>query len=287
MNNVQFTDGPSMQGVWLNPKTGDSFKVRDTFFEDNNLIVMTADGRKLGFDQINDYVQSQNTDEELKAIKAAKNKKTGDLPVIPDIPELDIDDSPMVSGGELLDDEMSLIRGVRPNVNVPQSQQTQQRVVHSQQVDMINPVIKKLFSKIEDHQRPTIKVTVEWDKDKFPLDIYNMLTKYMDVSEDEVRKELMNNFVDMDDIRTEVQLELAQLIDTHTNDKVKVILDNSKDQSKLVEVVKTDLVVEKKDNKVILKKGNKKPISHTPPTPPASRIIKEGKLVDPPKTKRN
>ena len=126
MNNVQFTDGPSMQGVWLNPKTGDSFKVRDTFFEDNNLIVMTADGRKLGFDQINDYVQSQNTDEELKAIKAAKNKKEGDLPTIPDIPELDIDDSPVVLGGELLDDEMSLIRGVRPNVNVPPSQQTQQ-----------------------------------------------------------------------------------------------------------------------------------------------------------------
>ena len=285
MNNVQFTDGPSMQGVWLNPKTGDSFKVRDTFFEDNNLIVMTADGRKLGFDQINDYVQSQNTDEELKAIKAAKNKKAGDLSTIPDIPELDTDDSPVVSGGKLLDDEMSLIRGVRPNVNVPPSQQTQQRVVHPQQIDMINPVIKKLFSKIEDHQRPTIKVTVEWDKDKFPLDIYNMLTKYMDVSEDEVRKELMNNFVDVDDIKTEVQVALAQLINTHTHDKV--VIDDSRNKSNVVEVVKTDLVVDKKDDKVVLKKGNKKPISHTLPTPPASRIIKEGKLVDPPKTKRN
>lgn len=175
-NNVQFTDGPFMQGVWLNLKTGDSFKVRDTFFEDNNLIVMTTDGRKLGFDQINDYVQSQNTDEELKAIKAAKNNKPADSPITPDIPELDIDDSPMVMGGEMLDDEMALIRGVQPNVNVPQPRQTQQRVVHSQEVDVINPVIKKLFSKIEDHQRPTIKVTVEWDKDKFPLDIYNMLT---------------------------------------------------------------------------------------------------------------
>lgn len=269
MNNVQFTNGPSIQGVWLNPKTGDSFKVRDTFFEDNNLIVMTTDGRKLGFDQINDYIQSQNTDEELKAIKAAKNKKTGDLSTIPDIPELDIDDSPIVSGGELLDDEMSLIRGVRPNVNVPQSQQ---RVAHPQQIDIINPVIKKLFSKIEDHQRPTIKVTVEWDKDKFPMDIYNMLTKYMDVSEDEVRKELMNNFVDMDDIKTEVQLALSQLIDTHTNDKAKVILSDSSNKSKLVEVVKTDLVVEKKDNKVVLKKGNKKPLSHTPPV---SKIAKK------------
>lgn len=283
MNNVQFTDGPTMQGVWLNPKTGDSFKVRDTFFEDNNLIIMTTDGRKLGFDQINDYIQSQNTDEELKAIKAAKNKKTGDLS-IPDIPELDIDDSPVISGGEMLEDEMSLIRGVQPNANVLSSQQTQQRVVRPQEVDVINPVIKKLFSKIEDHQRPTIKVSVEWDKDKFPLDIYNMLTKYMDVSEEEVRKELMNNFVDMDDIKTEVQLALAQLIDTHTTDKM--VVKDIKNQSKVVGVIKTDLVVEKKDDKVVLKKGNKKPISHTPPTPPNSKIIKEGKTVDPPKPKR-
>lgn len=50
--------GPFMSGTWYNPNTGDSFTVRDTFFEDNNLIVMTTDGRRLNYDIISRYVKS-------------------------------------------------------------------------------------------------------------------------------------------------------------------------------------------------------------------------------------
>ena len=51
-------DGPMLDGTWYNPKTGDSFTVRDTFFEDNNLIVMTTDGRRLDYNIISKYIKS-------------------------------------------------------------------------------------------------------------------------------------------------------------------------------------------------------------------------------------
>lgn len=51
-------EGPIMQGSWFNPHTGDSFTVRDSFFEDNQYVVTTTDGRYLRFDQLQNYIQS-------------------------------------------------------------------------------------------------------------------------------------------------------------------------------------------------------------------------------------
>lgn len=53
--------GPMMEGAWYNPKTKDSFVVRDCFFQDDDLFVTTRDGRTLSGHQIKDYVQ-QHTD---------------------------------------------------------------------------------------------------------------------------------------------------------------------------------------------------------------------------------
>ena len=59
MNNLTFgTEGPIMEGTWYNPQTGDSFTVRNSFFEDNQYIVQTTDGRVLGYNQIQNYVKS-------------------------------------------------------------------------------------------------------------------------------------------------------------------------------------------------------------------------------------
>ena len=60
VNNVTFNmDGPTITGHWYNTKTGDSFTVRDSFFEDNQLIIQATDGRIFGYDQLQDYIQSK------------------------------------------------------------------------------------------------------------------------------------------------------------------------------------------------------------------------------------
>ena len=47
-----FGEGPILSGHWYNPSTGDSFTVKDTYFEDNNLYVITTDGRRMNYDMI-------------------------------------------------------------------------------------------------------------------------------------------------------------------------------------------------------------------------------------------
>ena len=55
-------DGPMIAGWWVNPKTGDKFNAIDSFFEDNNLIIKTADGRILNYNQIQNYIRTDNPD---------------------------------------------------------------------------------------------------------------------------------------------------------------------------------------------------------------------------------
>ena len=53
MQGINFNmEGPIMDGTWYNPNTGDSFTVRDSFFEDNQFMVSTMDGRVLNYNQI-------------------------------------------------------------------------------------------------------------------------------------------------------------------------------------------------------------------------------------------
>lgn len=58
-NGINFAmEGPMMEGTWYNTITGDSFTVRDTFFENNQLMVATTDGRMLDYNIIQNYIKS-------------------------------------------------------------------------------------------------------------------------------------------------------------------------------------------------------------------------------------
>lgn len=73
-------EGPIMQGTWYNPQTGDAFTVRDSFFEDNQYVVTTTDGRYLNYNQLQNYIQSDMKLEDLKKMKNESSKKETALP---------------------------------------------------------------------------------------------------------------------------------------------------------------------------------------------------------------
>ena len=81
MNGMMFgNEGPVMQGTWYNPTTGDAFTVRDSFFEDNQYVVTTTDGRYLKYNQIQNYVQTDMKLEDLKKRNIENQKKEEVLP---------------------------------------------------------------------------------------------------------------------------------------------------------------------------------------------------------------
>ena len=74
-------DGPVLDDtVWYNAKTGDSFKVRSNYFEDNNMVVQTYDGRRLNLNQLTDYVQWTGKDLPPKKSAAPAKPVTEELP---------------------------------------------------------------------------------------------------------------------------------------------------------------------------------------------------------------
>lgn len=63
---------PIMQGTWYNPRTGDSFTVRDSFFENNEYVVSTTDGRMIPASKMQSYVRASEKD--IAAMRTQRNE---------------------------------------------------------------------------------------------------------------------------------------------------------------------------------------------------------------------
>lgn len=68
-------DGPTIEGVWQNPKTGDFFTVRDSYMEDDDFIIIATDGRRFNYKMLNDYSQTNQKIEELKHSRDMRRRK--------------------------------------------------------------------------------------------------------------------------------------------------------------------------------------------------------------------
>ena len=64
--NFPADSGPVMSGTWFNRRTQDSFTVRDAFLEDNQMIILTTDGRRLDYNTIQEYEQVNDNQLPLK-----------------------------------------------------------------------------------------------------------------------------------------------------------------------------------------------------------------------------
>ena len=166
-------EGPVMEGTWYNLNTGDSFTVRDTFFEDNELIVQTMDGRMLKYSAIQNYVKSD------KPIDTTGIKEQFQKDVLP--PEvanlIENDDSGAKETYGLLDDEEALIYG-----NTPQSLGN----INKQSVAELNPTATNdiIISKALGRKKlPDLIIEADWE---FPRKEIDMLMNIMDISKNEI-----------------------------------------------------------------------------------------------------
>lgn len=84
---------PMMEGTWFNPKTGDVIKIRDTFFENNNYIARTTDGRMLNYNQLQNYIRDDSKEVSQKNKPSANSEPAKiDKPVAkPAVPSVNPD----------------------------------------------------------------------------------------------------------------------------------------------------------------------------------------------------
>jgi hypothetical protein len=162
----------TVQGKWINKRTGQVITARDSVIEGDNMVVMTDIGQIDMETFSRDYIQQ--SDEVYDAPQTQNAPGTS-------IKEITAEDPTVMAGG------------VNP-LEVPLDQIPQSTVtVHEKQVTIGHyDMIDKIFVKNE--TEPKIKFEIEWTD--FPAKELQMLVDYFDVSIDDISKYISKKFVD-------------------------------------------------------------------------------------------
>ena len=182
-------EGPVMNGTWYNPHTGDAFTVRDSFFEDNQYVVTTTDGRYFRYDQLQNYIQSDMKLEDLKQMHETKENTNEILPLeVSNLIDKSDDEDPV----GILPDDLELIKprslgnlGDKPTVANYVKDDVKLPVTP---VNMNSAIIEKA---LKNTNKPNFSINVEWSN--YPSKEIEMLKDIMEIPSDEIVEWYLDN----------------------------------------------------------------------------------------------
>lgn len=168
---------PIMTGTWYNPSTGDSFTVKDTFFENNEYVVYTTDNRMLNYNQIQHYVQTDNKDmveDKLPPEVSAMLETNNDTGILPE--------DQLLINGNFYDKELQ--NGLQiPHIQIDVNKSATTSITDN------THIIEKALSKTT---LPDISVKLNWTK--YPEREIDMLVDIMDIPVSEIVDWYINKF---------------------------------------------------------------------------------------------
>lgn len=187
------TQGPVMSGTWYNPKTGDSFTVMDSFFENNQYMVKTTDGRVLEYNLLQNYVQSDSPIPPMN-----KSNVDNELPASV-LSELATDDFVPTLPREALGTTTPTNLG---NINTPA-------------VESNKGIIGKALGKCS---KPEVVANITWDD--FPKRQIEMLSEIMEIDVKEI-VEWYTNQLDTTEIAIAIHNSIVRYINDQLYSKAK------------------------------------------------------------------
>lgn len=185
-------EGPVMNGTWYNPHTGDAFTVRDSFFEDNQYVVTTTDGRYFRYDQLQNYIQSDMKLEDLKQMHEVKENTNEILPLeVSNLIDKSDDEDPV----GILPDDLELIRprslgnlGDTPTTPTVANYVKDDVKLPVTPVNMNSAIIEKA---LKNTTKPNFSINVEWSN--YPSKEIEMLKDIMEIPSDEIVEWYLDN----------------------------------------------------------------------------------------------
>lgn len=209
-------DGPTIEGVWQNPKTGDFFTVRDSYMEDDDFIIIATDGRRFNYKMLNDYSQTNQKIEELKHSRdmiRRKMEQDEDNEVLKLIgtDEEDILTKPLKrntqpttqtpSGGVEMDDEINSLMGNYANpvkrpagVRMPIDAPDYDRSVAYKQPELKDAdIIGRALTRVK---APEIKLDLIFEK--YPEKQLDMLVNLMGCEYEDIANWMYEEYFSMD-----------------------------------------------------------------------------------------
>lgn len=206
-----------MTGHWKNYKTGQTVHIKDTIFEDNNLVGVTSTGQIINMNKLKDFVKYDPSKEPSEP-KAKVNNNTllrgldttkpttirtntpAESTYYPEYYDYPFgQDSNIVSTTDL------------PEVSIP-------TVTKAEPIDPDIDVIHRVIDNLKKAESPVIDVKVKWE---VPNSV-RFLNEYLHVSSEKIADEVMKQFADMDKIREivlksiEKELGMEKPVETET-----------------------------------------------------------------------
>lgn len=238
-----------LSGHWYNPSTGDSFTVRDTYFEDNNLYVITTDGRRMNYDMISKYVQSDKPIP--KQTQPAQNQNNM-LP--PELASQILNPTNSVSSDSnnsdfgILEDDMALISGKANQENqektITRDKFNINAVQQLQQEDEDTMLIRRILSR---SQEPEITCGIKWSK--FPNKQLEML-EMMGVDLDKIADYYIKK-IDLQVIKDKIKKDISKYIQDVLVIDTEDVKDTKADLSTEIKNTEIKQPVNKKKSKKI------------------------------------
>lgn len=209
---------PMMSGTWYNPQTGDSFTVADAFFQDNQYLVKTMDGRILDYNIIQNYIKSdkpiptqkKQVKEQLpKEVSNILLKESGNLnsPLNDTLQNDTLQNDTLqndILQNDILPEDMDLIKPRSlGNLNAPTSAPVN---TPAQPHNPFGVIIERALAKKD---QPLLDVKVNWEN--FPRKEIELLTSVLDLSIDEIIQWYISQ-IDMSQIESIVAKTLTETI---------------------------------------------------------------------------
>lgn len=223
-----FMDGaPILSGTWYNTKTGDSFTVRDTYFEDNNLYVLSTDGRRFDYNMLQNYVKSDKplSKEQTPRKQQAQKSLPKEVTSIIDSGSNDM----------ILEDDLAIING-NNRAQTPVTVQKPVAVAPEEPVDEDSMLIRRLLSR---GTKPIINVSIKWDK--FPTKQMDMLDM-MGVDFDKIVDYYIKTAINKDELTADISKKIYDYLHKTLNTEVEELKDKP---IQLVDFREEDIIAEK------------------------------------------
>lgn len=166
-NGIMMGDVPVMTGTWVNPNTGNRFTVKECLMEDSQWVVYTTDGRRIGYDMLQNYVRDVDAKSD-KDITVPKTTPKTEKPAYEAY-------NKMLEGLVSPDDAH-----LADEVSTPRPNQVQQS--STPEYDILDRAFKKIML-------PQVKTTLSWDKKS--LTQVQTLNEMMGISLDMIAEYLM------------------------------------------------------------------------------------------------
>ena len=244
-----FNSGPEITGSWKNYRTGEVINIRDTIIEDNQLIGISDRGMQIPFSKLSSFVKLDSREpsrgpDYSNASKPAV-KKAQPKPFVDDVDrEYNANYNADVMS-EYEDEANRLLNTpIRPAVQ-PVQQPT------------INPAITKVLEGLAEKDRPKINIDIEWRE--VPEGIM-FLKKYLDISEDDIVKACIDKYIDLDQIRLKLSIQLSTIIENAlgggNKTEVPVAVEDKPEETQSPETDSIEEATPKKTSKrVVRRKG--------------------------------